>query len=393
MSSLSCGSESHYGILEVSETASQADIRRAYRQKALRHHPDKSSTESATSVFQRIHEAYEVLSSARKRLVYDSRNRNAARNEAAMLRAAEERELRRSVVQNRLIEACKAGLTWDTMKLLRGGCDGDIDGFDEYGQTPLMLAAMGCFTQVVSLLVLYKANVNMANSEGWTALMSAVSSVQEYTTKEGTAHSTIVELLRANAYPNAQTIRGMSSLLLACASGSCIVAKTLLDHAADANSADLNGMSPLMLAADAGSVGVVDALLASAATIDMADKDGRTALMSASSHAHKAVVALLLEARSNVCVRGSEGSTALMFALEGVLDGHQTCHSRKDDAIDVTRLLLQARAQPEYLADDGISPLSLAAETSEFDIMHFLSSSLPEHCSHPDAGRVSQLGG
>lgn len=64
----------YYEILGVARGASVDEIKKAYRQLALKHHPDRVSHEqkqSAEEQFKEISEAYAVLSDPQKRSVYD----------------------------------------------------------------------------------------------------------------------------------------------------------------------------------------------------------------------------------------------------------------------------------------------------------------------------------
>ncbi|TAJ12343.1 molecular chaperone DnaJ [Marinilabiliaceae bacterium JC017] len=62
----------YYEILEVSKGASQDEIKKAYRKKAIKFHPDKNpGDKAAEEKFKEAAEAYEVLSNAEKRQRYD----------------------------------------------------------------------------------------------------------------------------------------------------------------------------------------------------------------------------------------------------------------------------------------------------------------------------------
>lgn len=64
--------KSLYETLGVSETASQEEIRAAYRRLAAKHHPDKNlGDNAATGKFQEVEEAYRVLKDAAARKAYD----------------------------------------------------------------------------------------------------------------------------------------------------------------------------------------------------------------------------------------------------------------------------------------------------------------------------------
>ncbi|GHJ85804.1 hypothetical protein NliqN6_2206 [Naganishia liquefaciens] len=63
----------YYKVLGVDKTASEADIKKAYKKAALKWHPDrnKDNEEAASKKFKEISEAFEVLSDDNKRAVYD----------------------------------------------------------------------------------------------------------------------------------------------------------------------------------------------------------------------------------------------------------------------------------------------------------------------------------
>ncbi|MBC35251.1 MAG: molecular chaperone DnaJ [Bacteroidetes bacterium] len=61
-----------YEILEVSQNASESEIKKAYRKKALKYHPDKNpGDKESEEKFKEAAEAYEVLSNSEKRGRYD----------------------------------------------------------------------------------------------------------------------------------------------------------------------------------------------------------------------------------------------------------------------------------------------------------------------------------
>ena len=62
----------YYEVLGVSKTATEEEIKKAYRKIALQNHPDTHPNDKdAEERFKEASEAYEVLSDAKKRSAYD----------------------------------------------------------------------------------------------------------------------------------------------------------------------------------------------------------------------------------------------------------------------------------------------------------------------------------
>jgi molecular chaperone DnaJ len=61
----------YYEVLGVARSASQDDIRKAFRRLARQYHPDVNKDAGAEVQFREVNEAYEVLSDAEKRATYD----------------------------------------------------------------------------------------------------------------------------------------------------------------------------------------------------------------------------------------------------------------------------------------------------------------------------------
>ena len=104
----------YYKLLELDKSASQADIKKAYRKLARKYHPDLNpNNKEAQAKFQQINEAHEVLSDPEKRKKYDQYGKD-------WQHAEQYEEARRQ-------QQTAGGRSY------RGGCDG-FEGFGGGGQ-------------------------------------------------------------------------------------------------------------------------------------------------------------------------------------------------------------------------------------------------------------------
>src|SRR5260370_28038823 len=64
--------QDYYKLLDLPKTATEAEIKKAYRRLAMKFHPDRNPDDPAAEhKFKECKEAYEVLTNAQKRAVYD----------------------------------------------------------------------------------------------------------------------------------------------------------------------------------------------------------------------------------------------------------------------------------------------------------------------------------
>lgn len=70
----------YYDVLQVSQNATEDEIKKSYKKMAFKYHPDKNRETGAEEKFKQVTEAYEVLSNPNKRKIYDQFGKDAVVN-------------------------------------------------------------------------------------------------------------------------------------------------------------------------------------------------------------------------------------------------------------------------------------------------------------------------
>jgi len=73
-----------YSILNITKQATDKDIKKSYKSLAFTCHPDRNKSESATTQFQNISQAYQILSDPTKRDTYDKFGYDVASNQSSI---------------------------------------------------------------------------------------------------------------------------------------------------------------------------------------------------------------------------------------------------------------------------------------------------------------------
>lgn len=185
----------------------------------------------------------------------------------------------------------------------------------DYGEnwiTPLMKAAWDGEKEIVEVLLAAGADVN-AQAPGWgeTALGQAVSR----------DHVEIARLLvEKGAKLESRNKQGFTPLIQAAAAGKLEMVTLLLEKKANPNAEDDVGFTPLKYAVAAGSEPVARALVAGGAKVDKPGtkyNKGETALHMAITQGKPEMVKVLLELKANPNARLASGETPLKLARNG----------------------------------------------------------------------------
>ncbi len=297
--------------------------------------------------------------------------------------------------QKEIFEAIKASDVVKLKTMLDRGLDPNalILG----GTVPMLASAShGGKTEVVQLLLQYKANPNLTTS-GFYTIPPLHSAAEE-------GHPEIVSmLLKAGANPAARTTtrdgkderEGYTALISTITErNSNLEVIKLLIQASDVNLTAPDGTPPISYAAFNGKYEIVQLLIAAGADVNLANDRTMTPLMFASIRKdNTAVIKQLLAAKVDVNARSQNGNNALMTAaINGATDavgllieskadvnakdneGHTALMSAARSDLQMVNLLLAAGADVNVVSSPPgeVSALSMAVLANKPDVVQRL---------------------
>jgi ankyrin repeat protein len=290
--------------------------------------------------------------------------------------------------EKELFEALRRGAGASVTRILAS--DVDLSIGDEFGDTPLMYAALNATPEIVQKLLDHKADPNQANGEGATPLMRAARDFRK-----------VRLLLKAGAEVDTKSANGRTALHVAARQpGTGTALQSLLGAGGDANARDARGVTPLMEAARAGDVRSMSLLVKHGAETNVRRKNGRTALMAAVRSRDLEAVWFLVDRDADVNIQAEESvssnsrDTALTMAasravpgiLRALLASDADIHARNamgytalmqaacSDYVNAesVRVLLRAGADISAKGVDGETALSLARQRGPTEIVELL---------------------
>ena len=254
---------------------------------------------------------------------------------------------------------------------------------NDYGITPLWLAATNGNAPITELLLEAGANPNLGLSTGATPIMGAAR----------TGHVAVARALLAHgANANAHdTRRGQTALMWAAAEQHADLVQLLIQAGADIRARSQDGFTPLLFAARSGDLESAGYLLAAGVQVDEASPDGRTALLTVSTSVvatstgqfmvsnasdHERLALLLMD-------RGADPKRADSF---GITPLHGAVRTGKRELVAAllakgadpnARIVKRPPSVlftdlPERAWDSGATPFLMAAKAADAELMRVL---------------------
>ncbi len=276
------------------------------------------------------------------------------------------------------------------MLLIEAGAK--VDAANDFGVMPLSLACTNGSAPMIEALLNAEADPNAAILTGETPLMTAASA--------GELDAVLVLLDRGANVNAKEPSQDQTALMWAISEGHSEVARKLIEHGSDIHAATKRGFTPLLFAVREGDVESTKMLLGAGADVNATAKDKKSALLVATLRGHARTAAILLGEGADPNADGP-GYAALHWAVgswETELTGNNgivtPAHHEwsamsgvKERKFDLVKNLLEHGANPNaqlqqnprrygytvYSARPrGSTPFLLAAMAGETAIMRML---------------------
>ncbi|XP_020840023.1 2-5A-dependent ribonuclease [Phascolarctos cinereus] len=230
---------------------------------------------------------------------------------------------------------------------------------------PLIQAVKKGDIGLVQKLLEEGEDVNVQVEGGWTPLHNAV--------KEG--HKDIVQLLlEKGADAHIKKDNGATPFIVAGIVGNVELLKLFLSKGANINEYDNHGFTAFMEAACYGQVNALEFLYENGAQVNLGRqtseeqkklcKGGNTALMDAAEQGHVNALKILLEKmNADVNARDNMGRNALI---------HSFLNPKNKNVKEIVCLLLKHRADVNVKGEKGKTPLFLAVEKEDVELVHII---------------------
>jgi ankyrin repeat protein/SAM-dependent methyltransferase len=247
----------------------------------------------------------------------------------------------------------------------------DVNVKDEKGNTPLHLASVFGHDEIVDLLIHQKADVDVLNDQRETPLILA----SLYGNPE-----CIKLLVASRANISLRDSDGNSPIQIAVTYRHPENLEEILKGNPDIDEPNTEGFTPLHLAVQRpGNQKAVELLLRQGADINITDPEGRNALLVSVGSHQKDYIELLVSNGIDIDSQDNDGNTALHYPLLNILKNKLYLPHGKE----IVKVLTEEGADPRIRNKEGKSPMDLAVESGEDELMKLLIDNEKEHYSHP----------
>jgi ankyrin repeat protein len=199
---------------------------------------------------------------------------------------------------------------------------------DEDGKTPVMVCCRGDGTDILTYLIQRGANLDLANSHGWTALHFAAVYKK---------HLSMAVLLQHGPNAKLATTGGSTALMLSAINNSPKCETLLLQHGVAVDAIDRGGRTALWWASLYGNLSIVELLVEGGSDIEIADDYGRKARDIASYNDQPAIVEYLRTPLKDKRWQRRSGLAMVRSSIRDVEDPDRAAVIRALQCDDVAR--------------------------------------------------------